>query len=62
VRTLHPILEQIEDHATATGLSASVFAAAKEVFDKAMADGWGDLDIASVHDQVHGLSALEEQE
>ena len=62
VRTLHPILEQIEDHAAATGLSASVFAAAKEVFDKAMADGWGDLDIASVHDQVHGLSALEEQE
>ena len=60
VRTLHPILEQIEEHATATGLSASVFAAAKEVFDKAMADGWGDLDIASVHDQVHGVSALED--
>jgi 3-hydroxyisobutyrate dehydrogenase len=30
-----------------------VFAAAKEVFDKALADGWGDLDIASVHDQVN---------
>jgi putative dehydrogenase len=60
VRTLHPILEQIEDHAAATGLSASVFAAAKEVFDKAMADGWGDLDIACVHDQVSGVSALED--
>ena len=58
VRTLQPILEQIEDHAMKTGLSASVFAAAKEVFDKALADGWGDLDIACVHDQVSGVSAL----
>ena len=54
VRTLHPILEQIEDQAAKTGLSPSVFAAAKEVFDKALADGWGDLDIACVHDQVSG--------
>jgi L-threonate 2-dehydrogenase len=61
VRTLHPILEQIEEHASRTGLSPSVFAAAKEVFDKALADGWGDLDIASVHDQVSGVSALEER-
>jgi 3-hydroxyisobutyrate dehydrogenase len=53
VRTLHPILDQIEEHAAKTGLSASVFAAAKEVFDKALADGWGDLDIACVHDQVN---------
>jgi putative dehydrogenase len=52
VRTLHPILEQIEDHAAKTGLSASVFAAAKEVFDKALADGRGEEDIACVHDQV----------
>jgi len=58
VRTLHPILEQIEDQAAKTGLSASVFAAAKEVFDRALADGWGDLDIACVHDQVSGGSAL----
>jgi putative dehydrogenase len=53
VSTLYPILEQIEEHAASTGLSASVFAAAKEVFDKALADGWGDLDIACVHDQVN---------
>ena len=53
VSTLHPILEQIEEHAACTGLSASVFAAAKEVFDQALADGWGDLDIACVHDQVN---------
>jgi 3-hydroxyisobutyrate dehydrogenase len=58
IRTLHPILEQIEDHATKTGLEASLFKAAKEVFDKALADGWGDLDIACVHDQVSGVSAL----
>ena len=62
VRTLHPILEQIEDHAAKAGLPTSVFAAAKEVFDKALADGWGDLDIACVHDQVSGVSALEEPE
>ena len=61
VRTLHPILEQIEDHAAKTGLPTSVFAAAKEVFDKALADGWGDLDIACVHDQVSGVSAHQEQ-
>jgi putative dehydrogenase len=60
IRTLQPILEQIEAHAAQTGLSAPVFAAAKEAFDKAVADGWGDLDIASVHDQVSGVSALEE--
>ena len=62
VRTLHPILAQIEDHAAKTGLPAPVLAAAKEVFDKALADGWGDLDIACVHDQVSGISALEEPE
>ena len=62
VHTLHPILEQIEDHAAKAGLPAPVFAAAKEVFDKALADGWGHLDIACVHDQVSGVSALEEPE
>jgi 3-hydroxyisobutyrate dehydrogenase len=60
IRTLQPILEQIQAHAAQTGLSAPVFAAAKEAFDKALADGWGDLDIACVHDQVSGVSALEE--
>jgi L-threonate 2-dehydrogenase len=54
VRTLHPILEQIEDQTIRTGLSVPVFAAAKEVFDQALADGWGDLDIACVHDQIDG--------
>jgi putative dehydrogenase len=62
IRTLHPILEQIEEHAAQAGLPTPVFAAAKEVFDKALADGWGDLDIASVHDQISGVSALGEHE
>jgi 3-hydroxyisobutyrate dehydrogenase len=62
IRTLQPILEQIEQHAADTGLAAPVFAAAKEVFDKAVADGWADLDIASVHDQVSGQSALNPEE
>ena len=61
IHTLRPILEQIEDHAAQAGLSAPVFAAAKGVFDKAVADGWGDLDIACVHDQISGVSALEEE-
>jgi putative dehydrogenase len=62
ISTLHPILEQIEDYAAQAGLTAPVFAAAKEVFDKALADGWGEKDIACVHDQVSGQSALEEQQ
>jgi 3-hydroxyisobutyrate dehydrogenase len=62
IATLHPILEQIEDYAAQAGLTAPVFAAAKEVFDKALADGWGEKDIACVHDQVSGQSALEEQQ
>ena len=62
VRTLHPVLEQIEGAAAAAGLSSPVFTAAKEVFDKALADGWGDLDIACVHDQVCGASARPPEE
>jgi putative dehydrogenase len=62
VRTLHPILEQIEDCAAKAELSTPVFAAAKAVFDKALADGWGDLDISCVHDQISGVSALSQGE
>ena len=58
VATLQPILDQIEAYAAEEGLTPTVFAAAKEVFDKASADGWGHLDIACVHDQVSGRSAL----
>jgi 3-hydroxyisobutyrate dehydrogenase len=62
VHTLHPILEQIEASAAAAGLATPVFAAAKALFDQAIADGWGDLDIASVHDQITGLPALSQKE
>ncbi len=41
--------------------STSAGSAAKEVFDKALADGWGDLDIACVHDQISGASALSQE-
>jgi len=58
INTLRPILDQIEEYATKVGLPTPVFASAKSVFDKAVADGWGELDIACVHDQVSGESAL----
>jgi 3-hydroxyisobutyrate dehydrogenase len=34
-----------------------VFSSAKILFDKAMADGWAQLDIAAVHDLVAGQAA-----
>jgi L-threonate 2-dehydrogenase len=58
IDTLHSILEQIEECAAAVGLQTPVFTSAKTVFDKAVADGWGELDIACVHDQISGDSAL----
>jgi 3-hydroxyisobutyrate dehydrogenase-like beta-hydroxyacid dehydrogenase len=58
VDTLRPILDQIERYVGELGLATPAFLAAKSVFDKAAADGWGDLDIACIHDQVCGESAL----
>jgi L-threonate 2-dehydrogenase len=58
IDTLHPILEQIEDYLGELGLTTPVFSSAKTVFDKAVADGWGQLDIAVVHDQVSGEANL----
>jgi putative dehydrogenase len=52
VDTLHPILEQIEDYAARVGVVTPVFTSAKTVFDVAVEDGWGELDIACVHDQL----------
>ncbi len=52
IATLHPILDQIADSTADLGTDAPVFTAAKAVFDKAMADGWGELDIAAVHDLI----------
>jgi 3-hydroxyisobutyrate dehydrogenase len=62
IDTLHPILDQIEDYLGAIGLETPVFASAKAVFDKAVADGWGGLDIAAVHDQLAGGSGIAEGE
>lgn len=56
IDTLHPILVQVEEYAGRLGVGAPVFASAKTVFDKAVADGWGGLDIAAVHDQVAGVT------
>lgn len=58
IDTLHPILEQIEDLLTTEGMSTPVFSSAKTVFDKAMSDGWGQLDIAAAHDQISDPSAM----
>jgi 3-hydroxyisobutyrate dehydrogenase len=62
IDTLHSILEQVEKFAADISLDVPVFASAKAVFDKAIAEGWGELDIASVHDQVSGESAVPEGE
>lgn len=58
IATLHEILDQIEVHLHDLGERRPVFEAAKAVFDQAMADGWGELDIASVHDQISTEDAL----
>ncbi len=56
VGTLRPILEQIEQSVADAQMPAPVFLAAKAVFDKAAADGWEELDISCVHDQISGAS------
>ena len=54
IATLHEILEQIEDQAAAIGTTLPLFAVAKQLYDTALADGWGALDIAAVHDLLSG--------
>lgn len=56
IDTLHAILQQIEQYQETLEFEAPVFTAAKSIFDKAVADGRGHLDIASVHDQLSGDS------
>jgi putative dehydrogenase len=60
VETLHAILEQVDRYVAELGMPAPVFTSAKAVFDKAVADGWSQLDIACVHDQISGQQALTE--
>jgi 3-hydroxyisobutyrate dehydrogenase len=54
IATLHEILEQIDDQATSTETTLPLFAVAKQLYDRALADGWGALDIAAVHDLLSG--------
>lgn len=60
IQTLQPILDQIADAARGARLDAPVFSAAKTLFDKAMADGWAQLDIAAVHDLLAGQAPSQE--
>ncbi len=55
---LWDVVTQIEDHALNMGLEMPVFSAAKKVFEQAVADGFGELDIASVHDLIEGATPL----
>ena len=54
IATLHEILDQIEDQAAAIGTTLPLFGVAKQLYDTALADGWGALDIAAVHDLLSG--------
>jgi putative dehydrogenase len=54
IATLHEILDQIEDQAATIGTTLPLFVVAKQLYDKALADGWGALDIAAVHDLLSG--------
>lgn len=49
---LHAILEQIAEHGRKLDVRTPTFDAAKQEFDRAVADGWGELDIISVHDRL----------
>lgn len=58
IDTLAPILDQITQSAAREGADLPVFGAAKAAFDRAVADGWGALDIAAVHEQTVGRDPL----
>ena len=57
IETLEQILDQVADVNRATGADAPVFTAAKSVFDRAVAAGWAERDIAAVYDVVSGEGA-----
>jgi L-threonate 2-dehydrogenase len=60
IATLQPILTQIAAAAGGAGLDPPVFGAARALFDRALSQGWGDLDIAAVHDLLAGQQPKEE--
>jgi 3-hydroxyisobutyrate dehydrogenase len=54
ISMLHAVLDQIADASRGVGVDTPVFTAARSVFAKAAAEGWGELDIAAVCDQIAG--------
>ncbi len=62
IDTLYAILQQIETHADGVDMDTPMFSSAKTVFDKAVADGWGQRDIAAVHDQFDPDIGIEPRE
>ena len=60
IETLHAILEQIAAHGRRLDVRTPTFDAAKQEFDAAVADGWGRLDIISVHDRLCDPEATDE--
>jgi 3-hydroxyisobutyrate dehydrogenase len=58
IDTLHKILEQIEACVSDLAIPTPVFDSAKGIFEQAVANGWGERDIASVHDLLADESAL----
>lgn len=54
IGTLKPILEQIAGAASTAQVRSPVFDSAKALFDQAVVDGMGELDIASVYQVLAG--------
>jgi len=52
IAVLQAVLDQIADASRNADVDTPVFAAARSVFAKAVADGWGEMDIAAICDQV----------
>ncbi len=54
IETMHDILVQIEATAAVYDADTPVFDASKQLYDSAMADGWGSLDISSLFLRLQG--------
>lgn len=54
ISTLHEILVQIERAAESVEAPLPLFAQAKQLYDEALAEGWGDLDAAALYLRLRG--------
>ncbi|WP_410675870.1 NAD(P)-dependent oxidoreductase [Amycolatopsis sp. cmx-4-68] len=54
IATLHDILVQIDRYRDEVGATTPMFDVAKQLFDEAVAQGFGHLDVSFVHDQLAG--------